>query len=193
MLPSWLGSQVRVHSSDRPFKHNSNCAQASMDEYDDDMERDKCYVNPFVGEGRYARYLRLWFDVVPPSQLLLLNFDEWTAEPSQTMARVSRFLGLAPFDFRITQAHNTHLSRSVHVQLHGASNLSVVAADAVESSLSFNTHCILHEFFRPFQADLEAMLRRNGYPPMQWDTARKGSQTCPSSFRHWPLMQVRGQ
>ena len=41
-----------------------------MDEYDDDMERDKCYVNPFVGEGRYARYLRLWFEVVPPSQLL---------------------------------------------------------------------------------------------------------------------------
>ena len=47
-----------------------------MDEFDDAQERDKCYVNPFVGEGRYARYLRNYLEVVPAPQLLLLNFDE---------------------------------------------------------------------------------------------------------------------
>ena len=33
------------------------------------MERDGCYVNPFVGEGRYARYLRVWLGVVPKRQV----------------------------------------------------------------------------------------------------------------------------
>ena len=32
------------------------------------MERDRCYVNPFVGEGRYARYLQNWLSVVPTDQ-----------------------------------------------------------------------------------------------------------------------------
>ena len=31
-----------------------------MDEYSDQDEVDGCYVNPFVGEGNYARYLRNW-------------------------------------------------------------------------------------------------------------------------------------
>ena len=163
-----------------------NRTYSMMDEYDEEMERDRCYVNPFVGEGRYARYLRLWLDVVPRGQILLLNFDEWTAEPARTMSTVAAFLGLAPYSFRISQAHNTHMSRSVHVQLHGASNLSDVAADSVDAGISFATHCILHEFYRPYQAELDALLATHGHPPMQWDTTRKGTQTCPSAYRHWP-------
>ena len=29
-----------------------NRTYSMMDEYNEEMERDKCYVNPFVGEGR---------------------------------------------------------------------------------------------------------------------------------------------
>ena len=30
------------------------------DTYTDADVQDHCYVNPFVGEGRYARYLKNW-------------------------------------------------------------------------------------------------------------------------------------
>ena len=51
-----------------------------MDEYENDQVKDRCYVNPFVGEGRYAKYLRLWLETTPSAQLMLLNFDEWTSQ-----------------------------------------------------------------------------------------------------------------
>ena len=79
--------------------------------------------------------------------------DEWTTQPGDTMRRVAAFLGLRPYEFTIHEAHNTHLARSVHVAQQGASNLSEVATDTVEAALSYSTHCILHEFFQPFQKD----------------------------------------
>ena len=86
-----------------------------MDEYSDEMEEAGCYVNPFVGEGRYVRYLELWLGMVPRRQLLLLNFDAWTASAEaaqEAMGRVAAFLQLAPFSFRVDEAHNTHANRS---------------------------------------------------------------------------------
>ena len=40
-----------------------------MDTYTDAQKHDGCYVNPFVGEGLYARYLRAWLGVVPKQQV----------------------------------------------------------------------------------------------------------------------------
>ena len=40
-----------------------------MDAYTDAQKRDGCYVNPFVGEGLYARYLRAWLDALPKQQV----------------------------------------------------------------------------------------------------------------------------
>jgi hypothetical protein len=40
-----------------------------MDSYTDAQKHDGCYVNPFVGEGLYARYLRTWLGVVPKQQV----------------------------------------------------------------------------------------------------------------------------
>ena len=117
-----------------------------MDEFDEAQERDRCYINPFVGEGRYARYLRNFLEAVPPAQILVLNFDEWTARPAEAMAVVGRFLQLAPFSYDVERAHNTHLARSVHVELQGSSNASEVDGGSVVASLSYPTHCILHEF-----------------------------------------------
>ena len=51
---------------------------------------------------------------------------------------------------------------------------------------TFRAHCTLHEFFVPFQHELDALLKQYGLPPMRWDTARKGDRTCPNDFRHWP-------
>ena len=158
----------------------------AVDEYDEAMSKDKCYVNPFVGEGRYARYLRLWLETVPSSQLMLLNFDEWTADAEATMRSVFAFLKLSAFDIAIERAHNTHMARSVHVEKEGASDLSEVTSHSVGAELSYTTHCILHEFYAPFQHDLDALLTEYSYPPLKWDTSKKGDRACPTSYRHWP-------
>ena len=162
-----------------------NRTYSMMDEYDDAMERDHCYVNPFVGEGRYAKYLRLWLRVVPKKQLLLLNFDTWTLDAEATMRLVFDFLGLAPFAIRIERAHNTHLARSVHVEKDGASDISDVTS--VGADLTYRTHCILHEFFAPFQADLDRLLLEHDHPAIHWETSLQGKRKCPSGNRHWPF------
>ena len=115
-----------------------------MDEYDQEVADDRCYVNPFVGEGRYARYLKNYLATVPSRQLLLLNFDEWTNDAEGTMRVVFSFLQLQPFPgLQIQQAHNTHLSRSVHVHLDGASNLSDIGNNQVGSKQAAAAH-LLH-------------------------------------------------
>ena len=163
-----------------------NRTYSMMDEYSAEQAADRCYVNPFVGEGRYARYLRNWFNAVPTSQVLLLNFDEWTANAEAMLASVVAFLGLAPVALEVRQAHNTHLARSVHVAQSGASDLATASSSSVESGLTVGVHCTLHEFYRPYQAELDALLRELHLPPMSWDTSRKGDHVCPSAYRHWP-------
>ena len=159
--------------------------------YTADMERDGCYVNPFVGEGRYARYLRNWLDIVPKRQILLVNFDEWTEDAATTMRAVADFLNLAPFTFRVEEAHNTHKSRSVHVEKEGHSNAAeLMAAAAIDDALGFGTYCILHEFFRPYNAALDELLAEYAYPPMRWSSGRKGDLACPDEYKYWK--DVRG-
>lgn len=54
--------------------------------------------------------------MVPKRQLMILNFDEWTAsdEAAQaSMGDVAQFLQLSHFEFRVSEAHNTHANRSV--------------------------------------------------------------------------------
>eukprot|EP00966_Prymnesium_polylepis_P102190 2366686-Prymnesium_polylepis.1 len=143
-----------------------NATFSMMDEYTDEMEADHCYVNPFVGEGRYARYLAVWLGIVPKRQVLLLNFDEWTNSAAETMQAVSEFLLLAPHQYRVQEAHNTHIARSVHVDLAGATNASDLEAASIEGSLAFATHCVLHEFYLPYAADLDDLLQQYGYAPM---------------------------
>ena len=164
-----------------------NRTYSMMDEYDQELADDRCYVNPFVAEGRYARYLKNYLATIPRRQLLLLNFDEWTTDAEGTMRVVFNFLQLKPFPgLQIQEAHNTHLSRSVHVNLAGASNLSDIGNNQVGDTLSYKTHCILHEFYSPYQVELDALLKQHGYAPMRWDTASKGGKACPTAYRHWP-------
>ena len=63
---------------------------------------------------------------VPKRQILLLNFDDLSADASDLMERVADFLQLAPFRFKVTEAHNTHRARSVHVAQKGASSIEQV-------------------------------------------------------------------
>jgi len=180
-----------------------------MDEYSEEMDKDGCYVNPFVGEGRYARHLRLWLTLVPKRQVMLLNFDEWTNNAMPTMEAVSRFLSLPPFamrkdadgatkeaegmlkpvagpyPYKVDEAHNTHLRRSVHVALDGKSDKTDLKRNELEGQLPAGTHCVLHEFFRPYLNELDELLLEYAYPPMGWKTGEGKGFRCDDQYTHW--------
>jgi len=160
-----------------------------MDEYSDAQEHDGCYVNPFVGEGLYARYLRNWLSIVPKRQMMLLNFDEWTRDAQPTMQAVASFLYLSPHTFKVEKAHNTHLARSVHVGKEGASNVSALQQHSVEDELPFASYCILHEFFAPYNAEFEQLLAEYGFPPMRWATGKRDKLSCPTRYSHWRTLK----
>ena len=160
-----------------------------MDEYTDEQLTDGCYINPFVGEGLYARYLREWLRVVPKRQIMILNFDEWTQDAQTTMQAVADFLNLAPHRFATEKAHNTHMARSVHVGQDGASNVSQLRDDSVEAKLPFGTHCVLHEFFAPYAGELDSLFAEYGYPPMRWDTSTRDGLACPTSYTYWRTLK----
>ncbi|EOD25240.1 hypothetical protein EMIHUDRAFT_450486 [Emiliania huxleyi CCMP1516] len=151
-----------------------------MDEYSDEMEEAGCYVNPFVGEGRYVRYLKLWLGMVPRRQLLLLNFDAWTASAEaaqEAMGRVAAFLQLAPFSFR---AHNTHANRSVHVDRDAASDADAIKGQSVEAQLPRRDRCVLRDFFAPYNAALAGLLAQHGYEPMTEAWGASAAADCPA-------------
>jgi len=167
-----------------------------MDEYTPEMEKASCYVNPFVGEGRYARYLRLWLGIVPKRQMMLLNFDEWTHDAARVMEAVSEFLQLppfqakgvsttSPFGYNIAAAHNTHLSRSVHIDRKGQSDVGALAKESLAEQLPPSSHCVLHEFFVPYIAELAALLHEYDFPPMLWPTGRTDRFKCKDKFMFW--------
>mmetsp|Transcript_12136 Transcript_12136/g.20490 ORF Transcript_12136/g.20490 Transcript_12136/m.20490 type:complete len:191 (-) Transcript_12136:117-689(-) len=179
-----------------------NQTYSMMDEYTSEMEKRGCYVNPFVGEGRYARYLRTWLSIVPKRQIFLLNFDEWVHASMEAMEAISQFLQLPPFrslsaeltlpgeavrpyGYNVADAHNTHGNRSVHVRLAGHTNIKEL--DSVEEQLGFSTQCVLNEFFRPYMEELSALLQEYGYPPMVWrmDIHIGLNLSCPQEYRFW--------
>ena len=160
-----------------------------MDEYSDAQEHGGCYVNPFVGEGLYARYLRNWLSIVPKRQMMLLNFDEWTRDAQPTMQAVASFLYLSPHPFKVEKAHNTHLARSVHVGKEGASNVSALQQHSVEDELPFALYCILHEFFAPYNAEFEQLLAEYGFPPMRWAMGKRDKLSCPTRYSHWRTLK----
>ena len=107
------------------------------------------------------------------------------------MREVGDFLTLAPFAFKVEEAHNTHKSRSVHVEKEGKSNAAELKAEAaIDDALGFGTYCILHEFFRPYNAALDELLAEYAYPPMRWSSGRKGDLACPDEYKYWK--DVRG-
>ena len=68
--------------------------------------------------------------------MMLINFDEWTRDAQPTMQAVAEFLKLSPHTFKLEQAHNTHLARSVHVGKEGASDVSTLREHSVEVTLT---------------------------------------------------------
>jgi hypothetical protein len=54
------------------------------------------YLWAYRGRGFYGRQLDQWLEHYPREQLLVLFYDDWIAQPQDTLARVWRHLGLEP-------------------------------------------------------------------------------------------------
>lgn len=48
---------------------------------------------PYSTQAYYVDYLKLWMDVFPREQLLVLSYDEMKEDPSMTEWRIEQFLG----------------------------------------------------------------------------------------------------
>ena len=102
---------------------------------------------------------------------------------------VAAFLYLSPHTFKLEQAHNTHLARSVHVDQEGASNASALRHHSIEDGLPFASYCILNEFFAPYNAEFEQLLTDYGYPTMRWPTGTRDGLACPTQYKHWRTLK----
>eukprot|EP00965_Chrysotila_dentata_P121347 4011884-Pleurochrysis_carterae.AAC.4 len=149
---------------------------------------------------------------------MLLNFDEWKADALATMEAVSRYLQLPPFSapkgkrdrvlrtgnasaastpfpYDVEEAHNTHIagSRSVHLNVSGKVKREIIMEDQIEDKMSPKTHCILHEFYRPYLRELNVLLAEYDYPPMNWRTGESRSFKCSSEYVYWRTLRKGGK
>merc|ERR1712167_295862 len=73
-----------------------------------------CYVNPFVMQGAYSKYLQPWLRAFPPERLLVLSHAALEEDAQGTMATVTKFLGLEDFSYDVGIVYNTKFNRGVH-------------------------------------------------------------------------------
>ena len=79
-----------------------------------------CYVSPFVLHGYYAKYLDIFFQVLPSDQLLVVDYAAFAVDPAAVMDEVARHLGLDPrpsanfSGFNTSLVFNTRENRGTH-------------------------------------------------------------------------------
>ena len=49
-----------------------------------------CYVSPFVLHGYYAKYLDIFFQVLPSDQLLVVDYAAFAVDPAAVMDEVAQ-------------------------------------------------------------------------------------------------------
>ena len=81
-----------------------------------------CYVSPFVLHGYYAKYLDIFFQVLPSDQLLVVDYAAFAVDPAAVMDEVARHLGLDPrpsanfSGFDTSLVFNTRENRGTHAR-----------------------------------------------------------------------------
>jgi hypothetical protein len=92
----------------------------------------------YLARGRYAEHLAPWLELVPPSQLLIINADDLFAHPRETFVSVQQFLGIPITDIALT----TYNSRA-------------------GEPMAAQTKARLSEYYRPYNAELYKLLSRD--------------------------------
>ena len=148
--------------------------------YTADMERDGCYVNPFVGEGG-TRATCATGSTSAEAPDIVINFDEWTDDAATTMRAVADFLNLAPFTFRVAEAHNTHKSRSVHVEKEEVDRRRAQGGGGDRRRARLRH--LLHppRVLPPVQRRIDELLAEYAYPPMRWSSGARATWRAPTS------------
>eukprot|EP00804_Cyclotella_cryptica_P007745 CCRYP_001361-RB/>CCRYP_001361-RB protein AED:0.04 eAED:0.04 QI:975/1/1/1/1/1/2/42/375 len=69
-------------------------AVMTFEQYSEAVLKDRLNGrNSFATEGKYVDHLKLWFELFPRHQFLILSFDELRNDPKKVQWRVEKFLG----------------------------------------------------------------------------------------------------
>jgi len=93
----------------------------------------------YLARGRYVEHLRPWTEQVPPENLLVLRSDDLFKETEATMAHIQRFLRLPVVSGLALHPYNTRSQPPLDVTMRAR----------------------LAEYYRPFNAELYALLGRD--------------------------------
>ncbi|MCR9162425.1 MAG: sulfotransferase [Nannocystaceae bacterium] len=136
------------HAMHLRFKREGRWLFRFVTDYRRDFEREKALSRigvrgPYLGPGRYIESLERWLGVFPRAQLKVVRTEDLALEATRAdvLRDLCDFLELEPFDF----ADSASPKRNV---------ASHVARDD-------DTAAMLRAYFQPYNARLEALLRRS--------------------------------
>ena len=140
--------------------------------------------------GYYAKYLDIFFQVLPSDQLLVVDYAAFAVDPAAVMDEVARHLGLDPrpsanfSGFNTSLVFNTRENRGTHARGYGGKVGGAMSAairpgfankgsfDASwEAGISPGARAALHRYYERPNAELRALLLRQGKPSVSWATA----------------------
>jgi hypothetical protein len=101
----------------------------------------------YLSRGIYAPQLQRWYRFFRPEHVLVLKSEDLLREPATTVQRTVEFLGLDTAEPRAQSYPRLHRG-------------------AYDRDMNANTRAMLHEFFRPHNHDLAAMV---DFDVSDWD------------------------
>jgi hypothetical protein len=99
----------------------------------------------------YATHLRHVLDHFPADKVLLLVFEEWTANPQQTLFTVHDFLGVERITVALTEVPRNERPKD---------SVDAGSPTDVPSEISAETRAAVLEHLQPSREYVEALLRR---------------------------------
>ncbi|XP_022299236.2 uncharacterized protein LOC111108042 [Crassostrea virginica] len=103
--------------------------------------------------GMYHVFLTDWLEIYPQSQIMVINFDDYTSDKAQVLHNVARFLELRD----LSEAENK-VFLADHAKQNFRSNQSLSLGNMLRE-----TREMLRDFYRPFNANLSKLLNSDKY------------------------------
>ncbi|XP_071506031.1 heparan sulfate glucosamine 3-O-sulfotransferase 1-like [Diadema antillarum] len=112
--------------------------------------------NCLVDSGIYVKYFRRWLELFPPDQFLVLDGEEFVKNPSPTISRVERFLGVKPY---FTADHFYYAEEKRFYCLKKPLNTCMSKGKGrPHPEVSENTLATLRQYYHPHNIALEKLL-----------------------------------
>jgi hypothetical protein len=99
-----------------------------------------CNNIPLINRGLYVNHLKLWYEVFPKDQILILLFDDLVKDPQAEVDKVCDFLNIKSFQLQDKSVFNKNEKKKATVNDISKSNLKA--------------------FYKPFNEELEIFLNK---------------------------------